>query len=53
MSQVDIDRLANWRTVGARHSEEAIELAGRVLKSSGLGAQGEHEALIHTRQLYL
>ncbi|OCF38573.1 hypothetical protein I317_07660, partial [Kwoniella heveanensis CBS 569] len=29
----DIQQLARWRTIGARHSEEVVELAQRVLKS--------------------
>jgi hypothetical protein len=35
-----MDKLARWRTLGARYSEEVLELAPRVLKSGGLGDQG-------------
>lgn len=37
----DAERLSRWRTLGARHSEDVLELAPRVLRSSGLGDQGE------------
>ncbi|WVQ85954.1 hypothetical protein IAT38_008122 [Cryptococcus sp. DSM 104549] len=39
MSASDLTTLAQWRTLGARHSEEVVELAGRVLRSGTLGDQ--------------
>ncbi|RSH85289.1 hypothetical protein EHS25_005096 [Saitozyma podzolica] len=39
MSQSELETLARWRAIGARHSEEVVELAGRVLKSGQLGDQ--------------
>lgn len=36
----DVEKLARWRTLGARYSEQVIDLAPRVLRSSGLGDQG-------------
>jgi ribosomal protein S16 len=36
----DAERLANWRTIGARHSEQVLDLAPKVLQSGGLGEQG-------------
>ncbi|ORY31204.1 hypothetical protein BCR39DRAFT_526840 [Naematelia encephala] len=39
MSQADLEQLARWRAVGARRSEEVVELATRVLKSSKTGDQ--------------
>ncbi|KAK1923098.1 hypothetical protein DB88DRAFT_493778 [Papiliotrema laurentii] len=38
MSQ-DLEQLARWRTVGARHSQEVIKLAQRALKGGRLGEQ--------------
>ncbi|WVF68201.1 hypothetical protein IAT40_002966 [Kwoniella sp. CBS 6097] len=35
----DIEQLARWRTIGARHSEEVVEIAQKVLK----GSVGEQE----------
>jgi hypothetical protein len=37
----DAEQLANWRTIGARYSEQVLELAPKVLKSGGLGEQGK------------
>lgn len=37
---VDAELLSRWRTLGARHSEEVLDLAPRVLKSGNLGEQG-------------
>lgn len=37
----ELDLLARWRNVGARHSDEVVEIAPRVLKGSRLGEQGE------------
>jgi hypothetical protein len=37
----DAEQLATWRTIGARYSEQVLDLAPRVLKSGGLGEQGE------------
>lgn len=37
----DAELLSRWRTLGARHSEEVLELAPRVLKSGNLGEQGQ------------
>ncbi|WVQ70679.1 hypothetical protein IAR50_000201 [Cryptococcus sp. DSM 104548] len=39
MAKTDIEKLAEWRTLGARHSEETLELATRVLASGTLGDQ--------------
>ena len=39
MSRTDLETLARWRTVGARHSEEVVELATKALRSR-LGDQG-------------
>lgn len=36
----DLDLLARWRNVGARHSDEVVEIAPRVLKAGRLGEQG-------------
>lgn len=36
----DLDLLARWRNVGARHSDEVVETAPRVLKGGRLGEQG-------------
>ena len=41
MSRSDMDKLARWRTLGAKHSEDVIELAQKVLKTRGLGEDGE------------
>jgi hypothetical protein len=38
---VDAELLSRWRTLGARHSEEVLDLAPRVLKSGNLGEQGK------------
>lgn len=38
---IDADLLSRWRTLGARHSEEVLGLAPRVLKSGNLGEQGK------------
>lgn len=46
----DAELLARWRTLGARHSEEVLELGPRVLRSGGLGDQGEPS--ISTRTMY-
>lgn len=40
MSQSELETLARWRAIGARHSDEVMDLAGRVLKSGQLGDQG-------------
>ena len=40
MRTSDLDQLARWRTLGARHSEDVVELGSRVLASGRLGAQG-------------
>lgn len=40
MSTADLEQLARWRTLGARHSEEVVELASSVLTSGRLGDQG-------------
>jgi hypothetical protein len=40
MSLTDREQLARWRQLGARHSEEVVELAPKVLKA---GAAGEDE----------
>ena len=37
----DAEQLATWRTIGARYSEQVLDLAPRVLKSGGLGEQGK------------
>jgi len=37
----DLEQLARWRTVGARHSQEVYDLGLKVLKSGGAGDQGE------------
>jgi hypothetical protein len=37
----DAEQLASWRTIGARYSEQVLELAPKVLKSGGLGEQGK------------
>jgi hypothetical protein len=37
----DAEQLATWRTIGARYSEQVLNLAPRVLKSGGLGEQGK------------
>jgi hypothetical protein len=42
MSTTDVERLASWRTLGARRSIEVVDLGPRVLKAGGLGDQGEH-----------
>ncbi|WWC92308.1 uncharacterized protein L201_007262 [Kwoniella dendrophila CBS 6074] len=39
MTSTDLETLARWRTIGARHSEEVIELGLKVLKSGRLGDQ--------------
>jgi hypothetical protein len=37
----DVEQLATWRTIGARYSEQVLDLAPRVLKSGRLGEQGK------------
>lgn len=37
----DLEQLARWRTIGARHSEEVYDLGLKVLKSKTAGDQGE------------
>jgi hypothetical protein len=37
----DTEQLARWRTIGARYSEQVLDLAPKVLKSGGLGEQGK------------
>ncbi|BEI81411.1 hypothetical protein CcaverHIS002_0205710 [Cutaneotrichosporon cavernicola] len=37
MSQADIDQLASWRTLGARNSQQVVDLAPKVLAAGGLG----------------
>ncbi|TYJ54376.1 hypothetical protein B9479_004964 [Cryptococcus floricola] len=37
MAKTDLEKLAEWRTLGARHSEQTVELATRVLASGTLG----------------
>ncbi|CAK9786477.1 hypothetical protein CC85DRAFT_252968 [Cutaneotrichosporon oleaginosum] len=37
MSQADMDQLASWRTLGARNSQQVVNLAPKVLASGGLG----------------
>ncbi|ODN82932.1 hypothetical protein, variant [Cryptococcus amylolentus CBS 6039] len=39
MANTDLEKLAEWRTLGARHSEQTVELATRVLASRTLGDQ--------------
>ncbi|KAK4688607.1 ER membrane protein complex subunit 2, partial [Tremellales sp. Uapishka_1] len=39
MVSSDLEQLSRWRTVGARHSQQVVERATRVLKSTGLGDQ--------------
>jgi len=41
MSASELEQLARWRTLGARHSEEVVKLGSAVLKSGRLGDQGE------------
>ncbi|WWD22566.1 hypothetical protein CI109_107059 [Kwoniella shandongensis] len=38
-SSSDLEILAQWRTLGARHSDQVVEIATRVLKGSVLGEQ--------------
>ena len=40
MSNGDVEQLARWRTLGARHSEEVVKLGRAVLESGRLGDQG-------------
>ena len=40
MGLSDLEQLARWRNLGARHSEEVLELAPKVLASTRLGEQG-------------
>ncbi|ODN99481.1 hypothetical protein L198_03325 [Cryptococcus wingfieldii CBS 7118] len=42
MAKTDLEKLAEWRTFGARHSEQTVELATRVLASGTLGDQGAY-----------
>ncbi|ORX41019.1 hypothetical protein BD324DRAFT_612908 [Kockovaella imperatae] len=37
MTLSDVEQLARWRRLGARHSEEVVDIAMRVLKKGGLG----------------
>jgi hypothetical protein len=37
----DAEQLATWRTIGARYSEQVLDLAPKVLRSGGLGEQGK------------
>jgi hypothetical protein len=46
----DAEQLATWRTIGARYSEQVLDLAPRVLKSGGLGEQGKLPQLGHSDQ---
>ncbi|WVW80838.1 hypothetical protein I302_102827 [Kwoniella bestiolae CBS 10118] len=39
MSSTDLERLARWRTIGARHSEEVVELGLKVSKGGKVGDQ--------------
>jgi hypothetical protein len=38
--------LARWRVLGARQSDEVLELAPKVLKAGRLGDQGVSEAIL-------
>lgn len=40
MPKSDLEQLAEWRTLGARYSEETVHLAKRVLSSGNAGDQG-------------
>lgn len=40
MSSSDREQLARWRQIGARHSEQVLELAPKVLRA---GAAGDDE----------
>ena len=40
MSTGDLEQLARWRTLGARYSEEVVQLGQAVLESGRLGDQG-------------
>ncbi|KGB75466.2 hypothetical protein CNBG_1304 [Cryptococcus deuterogattii R265] len=39
MPKSDLEQLAEWRTLGARYSEETVQLAKRVLSSGNAGDQ--------------